>query len=122
MSMDFIISEITKEGTDEKGRRFYVITELEDFGRLGGTLIDYLGDLSYTMDAGDTRGVDAMDFKHALTQMKDKLLMVEHDDNNLEEEKNLRDTISMVEDFMKENDITDIEDYGERYFDVYLSY
>ena len=122
MSMDFIISEITKEGTDEKGRRFLVMTELENFGRLGGTLIDYLSDLSYTMDAGDTRGVDAMDFKHALTQMKDELLTVEHDGNDLEEEKNLRDTISMVEDFIKENDITDIKNYGERYFDVYLSY
>ena len=122
MSMDFIISEITKEGTDEKGRRFLVMTELENFGRLGETLIDYLSDLSYTMDAGDTRGVDAMDFKHALTQMKDELLTVEHDGNDLEEEKNLRDTISMVEDFIKENDITDIKNYGERYFDVYLSY
>ena len=122
MSMDFIISEVTKEGTDEKGRRFLVMTELENFGKLGGTLIDYLSDLSYTMDAGDTRGVDAMDFKHALTQMKDKLLMVEHDGNDLEQEKNLKDTIQAVETFIKENDITDIEEYGERYFDVYLSY
>ena len=122
MSMDFIISEITKEGIDEKGRRFHVMTELEDFGKLGGVLINYLGDLSYTLDAGNTREVDGMEFKHALTQMEDELLTVEHDGNNGELEIDLRNTIQAVKDFMKDNDLEGIEDYGERYFDVYLSY
>ena len=122
MGMDFIISEITKEGTDGKGRRFHVMTELEDFGKLGGTLINYLGDLSYTLDAGSTREIDRIEFKHALTQMEDKLLMVEHDGNNEELEIDLRNTIQAVKDFMKDNDLENIEDYGERYFDVYLSY
>lgn len=122
MGMDFIISEITKEGIDEKGRRFHVMTELEDFGKLGGVLINYLGDLSYTLDAGNTREIDGIEFKHALTQMEDKLLMVEHDGNNEELEIDLRNTIQAVKDFMKDNDLENIEDYGERYFDVYLSY
>ncbi len=74
------------------------------------------------MDAGTTREIDGIEFKHALTQMEDKLLMVEHDGNDEKLEIDLRNTIQAVKDFMKDNDLENIEDYGERYFDVYLSY
>ena len=120
MGTDLTVREQVDFRTDSKGRMCYTVVELFNFRPFAHVILDHLG---IEMTNCSTVAVDAMDFKNCLQSMKDTLSFVEHDgESRLNQDHELERAIEYLEDFIEDNDLNEVEDYGERTFEVHLWY
>lgn len=122
MGTDLTVFEETDFRQDSKGRLQYTVTELHNFRPYAHKIMEYVGELS-EMNNCSTMRVDARDFINGLQSMKDDMLFIEHDGEHYANEENeLKYAIEDLECFIEENNIDKDIEYGERTFEVNLSF
>ena len=116
MGTDLTVLEQTDFRTDSKGRMCYTVTELFNFRPYAHEILDHLG---IEIMNCSTVAVDAKDFLNCLQSMKDTLSFLEHDEK---EDSELKRAIEYLEGFIEDNNLNEVEDYGERTFEMHLWY
>lgn len=115
MSLDLTISEPSNFRTNDKGQTIYTVTILHTFGNEGYTILDNLG--FYGVKNGQSMSVDALDLLNCLDLMKEQLEDINKTGADpLDSKAELEISVKELEHFIKENEIYDVEGYGEKDF------
>lgn len=121
MGIELLISELTNFKKDEKGRDCHTVIDLYNFSNSGYTILKNIGSLEYELNNGCTKLIDGADLVECLKQIK-KQLKEKSDQNDKNFILELKEAINDLEYFFEENNIEENIRYGDRTFEVYLSY
>ena len=117
MSLDFTVSETTKQYVDEQGRNVYMATELADFAYAGYKCMDYgLG----RQENCTTVSYESAKFLEVLDEMKKDFDEINKSgEDKYKEKAALEDAIDKLQRFIETEKITEDTD---RVFDIHVWY